>query len=64
MSKPFNAAEFLADIDKPKRLRKGEFQSDNSLDLLCHEIGKLSLEVRKLTIARMAWHAIQRRGNS
>ncbi len=63
VSKPFNAAEFLEELDRPKRMRKGEFQSEHSLDLLAYEIGILSLEVRKLTIARMAWHEIQKRGN-
>jgi len=61
--KPFDAHAFLAELDRPRRVRKGEFKSDRSLDLLAHEIGKLWVEVQKLKIARMAWHSLQRRGN-
>ncbi len=62
--KSFNAAEFLAEVDKPRRARKGEFRSEHSLDLLAHEIDKLWLEVQKLKATRMAWHFLQRRGNA
>ncbi len=62
---PFNAAAFLAELDRPKRpRRKHEFQSEHSLDFLAHEISKLWTEVEKFKAAITAWQANQRRGNN